>query len=137
MEKQTKLDHLKSMIADVNKMGPNAIILTPPKMGTSLNPSRSSSPMVVTSAFVAELIKPVPMGFNKQGLERKWPERAKGMKGSQQNLEGHCWTRCIRNREAMRTHLDMGGTSKRRIWHRCVRIKSLYAYASVGFSIYK
>ncbi|MED6187631.1 hypothetical protein PIB30_078183 [Stylosanthes scabra] len=36
--------------------------------------------------------------------EQKWPERAKGMKGSQQNLEGHCWTRCVRISEAMRTH---------------------------------
>ncbi|MED6170702.1 hypothetical protein PIB30_033554 [Stylosanthes scabra] len=52
-------------------------------------------------------------GFNRKSSERKWPERAKGRNGSQQNLEGHCWTRCVRNSEAMRTHLDVGGTTKR------------------------
>ncbi|MED6149016.1 hypothetical protein PIB30_058497 [Stylosanthes scabra] len=43
------------------------------------------------------------MGFYRQSSERKWPERAKGTKESQQNLEGHCWTRCVRTSEAMRT----------------------------------
>ncbi|MED6220269.1 hypothetical protein PIB30_043302 [Stylosanthes scabra] len=61
-------------------------------------------------------------GYNRRSSERKWPERAKGTKRSQQNLEGHCWTRCVRNSEAMRTRLDMGGTPKRRFRHRCVHI---------------
>ncbi|MED6158823.1 hypothetical protein PIB30_036444 [Stylosanthes scabra] len=43
-------------------------------------------------------------GFNRRSSKRKWPERAKGTKGSQQNLEGHCWTLCVRIKEAMRTH---------------------------------
>ncbi|MED6222672.1 hypothetical protein PIB30_066558 [Stylosanthes scabra] len=76
------------------------------------------------------------MGFNRKSSERKWPERVKGTKGSQQNLEGHCWTRCVCNSEAMRTHLDVGGTPKRRFRHRCVCIEGLHAYASEVFSIY-
>ncbi|MED6146156.1 hypothetical protein PIB30_031970 [Stylosanthes scabra] len=28
--------------------------------------------------------------------QRKWPERARGAKRSQQNLEGHCWSLCVR-----------------------------------------
>ncbi|MED6212483.1 hypothetical protein PIB30_083756, partial [Stylosanthes scabra] len=69
------------------------------------------------SVFRSDL--PVRSGLNRQSLERKWPERMKGTKGSQQNLEVHCWTRCVRNSEAMRTHLDVGGTPKRRFRHRC------------------
>ncbi|MED6184667.1 hypothetical protein PIB30_049753 [Stylosanthes scabra] len=76
-------------------------------------------------------------GFNRRSSEQKWPERAKRTKGSQQNLESHCWTRCVRNSEAMRMHLEMGGTPKRQFLHRCVRTESLHAYASVVFSIYK
>ncbi|MED6208595.1 hypothetical protein PIB30_046782 [Stylosanthes scabra] len=44
------------------------------------------------------------LGYNRRSSERKWSERAKGTTGSQQNLEGHCWTRCVRISEAMRTH---------------------------------
>ncbi|MED6134533.1 hypothetical protein PIB30_037832 [Stylosanthes scabra] len=42
------------------------------------------------------LMKPVPMGFNRWSSERKWPERARGTKRSQQNLEGHCCSLCVR-----------------------------------------
>ncbi|MED6193498.1 hypothetical protein PIB30_020113 [Stylosanthes scabra] len=50
------------------------------------------------------LVVRVKLGYNKRSSERKWPKRAKGTKGSQQNLEDHCWTRCVRISEAMRTH---------------------------------
>ncbi|MED6143769.1 hypothetical protein PIB30_009018 [Stylosanthes scabra] len=48
-----------------------------------------------------EVMKPVSTAeFGAEVAE----ERAKGTKGSQQNLEGHCWTRCVRINEGMRTH---------------------------------
>ncbi|MED6131794.1 hypothetical protein PIB30_013276 [Stylosanthes scabra] len=59
--------------------------------------------------FVLAVICPIGIGigFSKRCLERKWPERAKGTKGtkgSQKNLEGHSRTRCVCISEAMRMH---------------------------------
>ncbi|MED6124258.1 hypothetical protein PIB30_057317, partial [Stylosanthes scabra] len=48
------------------------------------------------------------MGFNRQSSERKWPERARGTEGSQQNLEGQSWSLYVRIKEAMRTHSVLG-----------------------------
>ncbi|MED6108512.1 hypothetical protein PIB30_024692 [Stylosanthes scabra] len=55
------------------------------------------------------------LGYNRRSSERKWPERARGMKGSQQNLEGHCWTRCVRISEAMSTHAICGRHAQKAI----------------------
>ncbi|MED6174154.1 hypothetical protein PIB30_066240 [Stylosanthes scabra] len=57
---------------------------------------------------VKSVMKPVPMGFNRQSSERKWPERARGTKGSQQNLEGQSWSLCVRIKGAMCTHPGLG-----------------------------
>ncbi|MED6219636.1 hypothetical protein PIB30_037609 [Stylosanthes scabra] len=47
-------------------------------------------------------------GFNRKSSERKWPERAKGTNGLQQNLEGQSWSLCVCIKEAMRTHPGLG-----------------------------
>ncbi|MED6121103.1 hypothetical protein PIB30_027039 [Stylosanthes scabra] len=49
-----------------------------------------------TGKRAGPVMKPVSMGFNRRSSERKWPERARGTKRSQQNLEGHCWSLCVR-----------------------------------------
>ncbi|MED6209763.1 hypothetical protein PIB30_057904, partial [Stylosanthes scabra] len=75
--------------------------------------------------------------FNRKSSERKWPERARGTKGSQQNLEGQSWSLCVRIKEAMRTHPGLGRHAYLAEWtpmrtHSellCVRIQSFYAYA--------
>ncbi|MED6137519.1 hypothetical protein PIB30_065733 [Stylosanthes scabra] len=54
MEKQTKLDRLRSMMADVNKMGARSILPAPTNPGTYASPSRSSQRVVVVSALTGE-----------------------------------------------------------------------------------
>ncbi|MED6194922.1 hypothetical protein PIB30_033042 [Stylosanthes scabra] len=63
-------------------------------------------------AYCTGLLRP---GYNRRSSERKWPKRAKGTKGSQQNLEGHCWTRCVRISKAMRTHPIRGRHAQKAI----------------------
>ncbi|MED6135346.1 hypothetical protein PIB30_045607 [Stylosanthes scabra] len=68
--------------------------------------------------------------IDRQSSERKWPEKAKRTKGSLQDLEGHCWSLCVRTkRELCVRIMAMGGTPKWQIRHLCVRIKSFCAYA--------
>ncbi|MED6111144.1 hypothetical protein PIB30_049790 [Stylosanthes scabra] len=43
---------------------------------------------------------------NRQSSERKWPERARGTEGSQQNLEGQIWSLCVRITEAIVSHSE-------------------------------
>ncbi|MED6157413.1 hypothetical protein PIB30_022819 [Stylosanthes scabra] len=90
-----------------------------------------------TLASLHRVMAANPQGYNRRSLERKWPDRAKGTKGSQQNLEGHCWTRCVRISEAMRTHPIHGRHVQKAVSAQMRTHSELLCYASVVISIYK